>query len=187
MKQADRERRESLAVSLQRDQLLSNASFVRSHKHSARGVEAFVDFEDVGEQRCGFDDVEIEQPRPILIRNQQDIGEAFRRDENRASTSSSQQRVRAARRAEPDAHVWNRLIASQAEGRADRQNRSLFTGGEFVASPRPDRVGKQRRDFEDSEPLMKRSDFAREDRLAPFVQKANVVAEPEVGGILSSQ
>ena len=124
-------------------EVVSNRVAIRCGQFVSVSVHPRVDFQYRLEQRLGFLDGEIKEPRPILIRDEQHIGKPPRRDESGPGTGSSEQRVRSARRAELHSHFWKRNARLQTEYFVDGQNGSLFACVEFEVDAALNRIRKR--------------------------------------------
>ncbi|MDR8763757.1 hypothetical protein FEP90_05478 [Burkholderia multivorans] len=118
--QHDRERAHAV-VEHAAQRRLGAGEIERRHDLAVR-ADAFVDLDDGLVQRIGQHDVEIEQPRPVLVRDAQHVAKAARRRERRAFALALEQRVGRDGRAHlhhVDAFGRDRFAVGEAEQMAD--------------------------------------------------------------------
>lgn len=129
---------------------------VERHDHLAVRADALVDLDDGLVQRIGQHDVEVEQARPVLVRDAQHVAKAARRRERGAFALAFEQRVGRDRRAHlhhVDALGRDRLAGREAEQVADaghgrvavllRVLRQQLVRDERAVGPARDDVGER--------------------------------------------
>ena len=119
----------------QRGQLGTDRRRVGRFQHRAVGRDPLVDFHHRCEQRFRLADRQVEQPRPILIADLEDVAEAARGDQCRRRAAAGEQSVRATGGPQADGDRWNRGRPAQAEQIADSLDRRFFVGQQFIGLP----------------------------------------------------
>ena len=100
---------------LQLLQLLTNDLFVGRFDHPPLDVDSFVDLDGPFKNRDRLADHQIEQPRTVLIADEQHIAESTSGDESGPCTVAGEQSIGSARRAEFDGNFRNRFVEPQPQ------------------------------------------------------------------------
>ena len=104
---------------------------VERAEYLAKGVESFVDANDVGGERCRFLDVQSEKVRAFLVADDEQILEAARDEQRDVSAFFLEQRVRGASGGQVHDHRWERLASRSTGGDSGRENRGLDVEGDL--------------------------------------------------------
>ena len=122
----DRDRPVALVIG--RLQIAPRAFDVQRHEHLAVRADALVDFDHLGVEQFGQDDVAVENARPVLVGDPQRVAEAARDEQHRALALALEQRIgrhRGAHLHRLDRLGRNRRPGAKAEQMADAGERGV--------------------------------------------------------------